>query len=221
MSSGAEANRETSKPSSIAPSVSPAPGMRLVVSLVLVLLIPPILAALMPSLPAALRAYLPQLPLPLLEVELALVFAVFALPVFNSPSAAETNPFVTGLARGCFLGLVALPFVMTMSLVWPVSTGAVLAGCALVAVAGAGAASAAAAFGNAGLAAGIAAFVLPGLFGFFGAELELPLGWLQSLCPFVAAETAARGGAGWTLGLLPGVILLAISALARPKTAQA
>ena len=185
-----------------------APGPALLLAALLALALPLALAALMPQLPALVRSYLPLLPLPLLEVECALAFALLGLPVFNAPPPGKSSPALTGLVRGGFLGLVALPFVLVARVAWPVPVGPLLAGCLLVAALGAGAAAATAAFGAKGLAGAVAAAVLPGLAGFFGEAVAMPLGWLQNLCPFLAVETAARGEAAWTLGLLPGMALL-------------
>jgi hypothetical protein len=193
-----------------------APGPALLLAALAALLLPLLAAALMPQLPATLRGYLPLLPLPLLEIEFALAFAILVLPAFRAPSPEESSPAVTGLVRGLFLGLAALPFALAARIVWPAPAGAVLAGCVLVAALGAGAAASAAAFGVKGLMAAVAAATLPGLVGFFGEAADLPLGWLGSLCPFLAADAAARGGAAWTLGLLPGIALLAASQVLRP-----
>jgi len=215
-----EAAKEASPPgppASPSASVSSAPGAALVLAALAVLILPVLLAAAATHLPAALRAYLPLAPLPLLELEAALVFAIFALPAFAAPAPEDSSPVLTGLARGLFLAVLAVPFALAARVVSPVSTGAVLAGCALTAAAGAGSVAAAAAFGARGLALGIAAAVLPGLAGFFGQALELPLGWLAGFCPFVAAETAVRGGAAWTLGLLPGIALLVVSQVLRRR----
>ncbi len=200
------------------PAVAPGPGLLLLALLVLVL--PILLAFVLPHLPAAVGGYIPALPLPLLEIEAALVFALFALPAFRTPGAEEAGPALTGLVRGVVVAVLAVPFVFAARAVAPASVGAVLAGCALVAATGAGSAAAAAAFGARGIAAALSAAALPGLLGFFGAELDLPLGWLGALCPFTAAGTAVHGGASWTLGLLPGIALLAASAVLRSKPSR-
>jgi len=204
-----------------APGAHAAPGPALLLVVLVALALPLALAALMPQLPAVARNYLPLLPLPLLEIEWALACGLLVLPVFRAPSPEQSSPAVTGLVRGLFLGLVALPLALVARIAWPAPAGAVLAGCVLVALLGAGAAAATAAFGVKGLVGAVAAAVLPGLVGFFGQAVDLPLGWLESLCPFLAAETAAQGGAAWTLGLLPGMALLATSQILRPKTARA
>lgn len=186
-----------------------APSAGLLLIALGALLVPLGLAAALPHLPAAVRPYLPRTPLPLLEIEFALAFALLALPVFKSPPAAEVSPALTGLVRGAFLGLLVLPFVLAGRADAPMTLPAILAGGLLVAVTGAGAAAAAAAFGARGLAAAAAAVVLPGVLGFLAEAVGLPLGWLGLVCPFIAAGAAAAGGAAWTLGMFPGLGLLA------------
>ena len=193
-----------------------APGPALLAAAAAVLLAPIVLAALYPLLPALLRSYLIRLPLPVLEVEFALAFALFGLPLFNAPDADGRSPVLTGLARGLFLGAVALPFLLAARIAWPVPAGAVLAGCLLVAALGAGSVAAAARFGTGGLVLAIALAALPGLFGYLAVDVCAPLVRLGRLSPFVAAEMAARGEAAWGLGLLPGVALLA-AVLASPR----
>ncbi|GEM_PF-3527166 len=193
-----------------APVPSPAPGPALVLAATAFLMLPLGLAAALPALPAWLGGYLPAMPLPLLVVETALVFACFALPAFAAPGGGLASPALTGLARGLCLAALALPFCLAARIASPVPAGVILAGCALTASAGAGCAAAAAALGVRGLAVGVAVMTLPGLVGFFGTELELPLGWFSGLCPFASAWSALHGGASWTPGLLPGIALLVI-----------
>ena len=196
--------------------ISAFPGPALLLAALAVLLAPLLLAALLPSLPKVTQDYLAALPLPLVEMECAALFALFILPLFKSPPPEKSSPAVVGLLRGAFLGVALLPLAVIARVAWPVPAAAVLGGCFLVAVLGAGAAAAGAAFGAKGLAAAILAAGLPGLAGFFGDAAGLPLGWLGALSPFAAIEALGSGGSAWLLGLLPGMGLLLAGLLRRP-----
>jgi len=172
-----------------ADGASPAPGPGLLAAAAGALLLPIVLAAAGPLLPGPVSSYL-------------------------SPGPESVSPALTGLARGLFLGVVALPLVMAARVVWPVGLGALLAGCLLIAASGAGAAAAAAAFRARGLAAAVVATALPGLLGFLAADVCPPLVSLARLSPFLAAPAALEGAGGWGLGLVPGIALLAAGLLA-------
>ena len=166
------------KPSEATAAAVPGPG--LLCAAAAALLSPLLLAALFPLLPPLARSYALKLPLPALEIQCALAFALFLLPLFRAPAPGEANPVLVGLVRGAFLGAVALPFVLAARIVWPVPVGRILAGCLLVAGAGAGAAGATAAFRARGMATAVALAGLPPLLGFLARDVYPRLAWLAN-----------------------------------------